>query len=156
MLTGGGYSQNVMNEASLQDVEIGVKHRTQVRVRYAETDQMGVVYHANYLVWMEIGRVELVRSLGLNYRDLEQSEGLALAVVEAKCRYLFPARYDEEIRVETSVEAFTPRSIDFGYELSAADSGRLVATGQTRHLWVNRDMRPSRLPEQYLDRLRLG
>ena len=132
------------------------KHETRVRVRYAETDQMGVVYHANYLVWMEIGRVELVRSLGMSYKDLEATEGLALAVVEVQCRYLYPARYDQEIFVSTNVAAFTARSITFGYEIKSSDGGRLLANGETRHLWVNRDMRPSRLPDQYLAKLRIG
>ena len=133
------------------------RHASRVRVRYAETDQMGVVYHANYLVWMEIGRVELVRSRGFNYKDLERTEKLALAVVEAQCRYLHPARYDQEILILTEVRAATTRSIAFGYELrlDAAD-GRLLATGQTRHVWVNQEMRPCRLPPRYSDLLRLG
>ena len=80
-----------------------MSQQTRLRVRYAETDQMGVVYYANYLVWMEVGRVECVRALGLQYKDLEQSEGLFLSVVESNCRYLYPARYDQEISVETSV-----------------------------------------------------
>lgn len=129
-------------------------HESRVRVRYAETDQMGVVYHANYLVWMEIGRVELVRSLGLNYKDLETTEGLALAVVEVGCRYLHPARYDQEIAIVTTVARFTPRSIRFGYELRAVEENRLLATAETSHVWLNREMRPTRLPEQYLSKLR--
>lgn len=132
-------------------------HQTHVRVRYAETDQMGVVYHANYLVWMEIGRVELVRSRGFNYKDLEHLEGLALAVVEVQCRYRHPARYDQEIAIHTFVKAATSRSIEFGYELRVAGAeGRLVATASTRHIWVNREMRPTRLPEKYHAVLRLG
>ena len=78
------------------------KHQVRSRVRYAETDQMGVVYHANYLVWMEIGRVEALREHGFHYKDLEGEAGIALAVVEAQCRYIYPARYDDEILVETS------------------------------------------------------
>ena len=133
------------------------KHQSRVRVRYAETDQMGVVYHANYLVWMEIGRVELVRSRGFNYKDLEHSEGLALAVVEVQCRYLHPARYDQEVVIQTEVTAATARAITFAYELRlAGGSERVVATGRTRHISVNREMRPTRLPEKYHAVLRLG
>ena len=141
----------------MNEGESAAKHRTQVRVRYAETDQMGVVYHANYLVWMEVGRVELVRSRGFNYKDLEHVEGLALAVIEAQCRYVYPARYDQELFVQTEVTAATTRTIEFGYEMRLASTGeRLLATGRTRHIWVNRDMRPTRLPEKYSAVLRVG
>ena len=128
-------------------------HQTRVRVRYAETDQMGVVYYANYLVWMEIGRVELVRAIGVDYNGLEQREGLFLAVVESHCRYLSPARYDQEVEVETWLASATPRSVDFGYKFRGLDSERLIARGSTRHVWLNRQMRVTRLPEQYLSLL---
>jgi acyl-CoA thioester hydrolase len=124
-------------------------------VRYAETDQMGVVYHANYLIWMEVGRVELVRSRGFAYKTLE-AEGLFLSVIEANCRYLFPARYDEEVIVETKVTKSSLRGVEFGYRVLSADSERLLAEGMTKHLWLNREMRPARLPEQYRDSIRLG
>jgi acyl-CoA thioester hydrolase len=130
-------------------------HESRVRVRYAETDQMGVVYHANYLVWMEIGRVELVRSLGLEYKKLE-AEGLFLSVVEANCRYLWPARYDQEVVIETRVREASSRMVEFGYRLREAESGRLLAEGHTRHLWLNRDWRPTRLPPMHFERLRVG
>jgi acyl-CoA thioester hydrolase len=110
---------------------------------------MGVVYYANYLVWLEVGRVELVRARGLPYKDLEQSEGLFLGVVEVNCRYLYPARYDQEILIETCVTKSTARAIEFGYELRSAGEGRLLVEATTRHLWLNREMRPARLPEQY-------
>jgi acyl-CoA thioester hydrolase len=126
------------------------KHRTRVRVRYAETDQMGVVYYANYLIWMEIGRVELFRSWGFNYKDIEETEGLFLAVIESNCRYLRPARYDQEIVVETEVSNSNPRVVEFTYNMIAADGGTLLATGVTRHMWLSREWRPARLPEQYL------
>ena len=124
-------------------------HEARLRVRYAETDQMGVVYHANYLVWMEIGRVELVRSLGFNYKDLEEKEGLCLAVIEANCRYLYPARYDQEIIVMTEVASSSPRGIEFAYAIRSADPDRLLAEGLTRHMWLNREFRPTRLPPHY-------
>jgi len=130
-------------------------HETRFRVRYAETDQMGVVYHANYLVWMEIGRVELVRSRGFNYKDLEQ-EGLYLAVMEANCRYIYPARYDQEIVIRTAVSKSSARVIEFAYEIRSADPDRLLTQGSTRHIWLNREFRPARLPERYHGLLRLG
>ncbi len=132
------------------------KHSTRIRVRYAETDQMGVVYYANYLVWMEIGRVEFVRSRGFNYKDLEQTEGLYLSVIDASCRYLYPARYDQEVTIQTEIVKSSSRIIEFAYEVRSADSGRLLADGRTRHIWLNREWRPCRLPERYHDILRVG
>jgi acyl-CoA thioester hydrolase len=124
-------------------------HQTSLRVRYAETDQMGVVYYANYLVWMEVGRVELVRSLGFQYRELEQSEGLYLSVIEAHCRYIYPARYDQEIVVETTIVKATSRTVEFGYRIGSVEPERLLAEGATRHLWLNKEWRPASLPERY-------
>src|ERR1700678_1237321 len=95
---------------------------TRVRVRYAETDQMGVVYHANYLVWFEVGRVELLRSMGFDYKRMEAEDGIGIAVVEATSRYKAPARYDDELIVRTRVRAVRSSLIKFGYEvLRAAD-----------------------------------
>lgn len=119
------------------------------RVRYAETDQMGVVYHANYLVWMEMGRVELCRSLGVRYRDMEEVDGVLLAVAEATCRYQSPARYDDEIVVTTTVARATTRLLEFAYRICEAESGRVLCTGTTKHLFCGRDLRPCRLPEKY-------
>ena len=124
-------------------------HQTRLRVRYAETDQMGVVYYANYLVWMEVGRVELVRSLGFPYKDLEQSEGLYLSVVDANCRYIYPARYDQEVVVETRIAKAGSRMVEFGYRISSAEPERLLAEGGTRHIWLNREWKPTSLPERY-------
>jgi acyl-CoA thioester hydrolase len=124
-------------------------HQVRLRVRYAETDQMGIVYHANYLVWMEIGRVEFVRARGFNYKDLEQTDGLLLSVVEAQCRYLFPARYDDEIVVHTEIRRANPRLIEFSYEIRLAENNRLLASGTTKHCWLNREMKPTKLPSQY-------
>jgi acyl-CoA thioester hydrolase len=120
-----------------------------LRVRYAETDQMGVVYHANYLVWMEMGRVELCRSMGVRYRDMEAEDGVLLTVVEARCRYHSPARYDDEVIVSTKLVRSTSRLIEFGYEMQSADSGQKLATGGTTHMFCGREMRPCRLPEKY-------
>ena len=118
------------------------------RVRYAETDQMGVVYHANYLVWMEMGRVELCRSLGVSYRDME-AEGILLTVAEANCRYMAPARYDDEVSVMTTVKRSTTRLLEFEYAISSVETGRKLAVGVTTHIFCNRELKPSRLPERY-------
>jgi acyl-CoA thioester hydrolase len=125
------------------------QHETRLRVRYAETDQMGVVYYANYLVWMEIGRVELVRALGFPYKELEETDGLYLAVIEATCRYLYPARYDEEIVIETQILNSNTRVIEFAYVIRSAEPERVLARGSTRHMWLNRELRPAHLPERY-------
>ncbi len=119
-----------------------------VRVRYAETDQMGVVYHANYLVWMEVGRVEYCRASGYRYRDLE-AEGILMAVVEANCRYLSPALYDDEIVVRTTIEEATPRIVRFGYQILSCEDGRLLAEGSTKHVFCGRDRRAAKLPKQF-------
>jgi len=123
-------------------------HETRFRARYAETDQMGVVYHSNYVIWFEVGRVELCRSLGVRYRDMER-EGVLLAVAEVNCRYLSPVRYDDEIAIKAWVESATARMIQFGYEVRVAESGRLAARGYTKHLFCNRDLQRIRLPERY-------
>ena len=124
------------------------EYETRVRVRYAETDQMGVVYHANYYVWMEIGRVEYVRSRGLNYKHLEQ-DGLYLAVIETQCRYLAPARYDDEVSIATRITSSTARTVEFAYDLRSTATDQLLASGATRHMWLNREWRPTALPEAY-------
>ena len=120
-----------------------------VRVRYAETDQMGVVYHANYLVWFEVGRVELMRSMGLEYKRLEEDHGCLIAVVEAQARYKAPARYDDEIAIRTSVLALRGPIIRMGYEVVRVNDETLLATGETTHVVVGRDMKRVRLPEPY-------
>src|SRR5579863_2651075 len=124
-------------------------HETRFRVRYAETDQMGVVYYANYLIWMELGRAEYCRAAGIRYRDMELEDGVRLAVVDAHCRYLYPARYDEEIVVKTWVAKANQRMVEFGYEIREAQTGRQLASGDTKHIFLGEDMRPAKLPEKY-------
>lgn len=121
-------------------------NETRLRVRYAETDQMGVVYHANYIIWMEVGRVELCRSLGLRYRDLERNEGVLLAVVEADCRFAQPALYDDEVIVKAWVDEANPRLVRFGYEIRNAETNVVLATGHTRHVFLGPDRKPRKLP----------
>jgi acyl-CoA thioester hydrolase len=124
-------------------------HETRFRVRYAETDQMGVVYYANYLVWMEIGRAEYCRAAGIRYKDMEADDGVRLAVVDAHCRYLHPARYDEEVVVRTRLARANRRMIEFQYEIRDALDGRKLASGETRHIFLGADMKPVKLPEKY-------
>ena len=123
---------------------------TRLRVRYAETDQMGVVHHANYYAWMEIGRLEYVRALGMNYHELEKSDGLLLAVVETECRYMSPARFDQEIVIRTMLNHANARMAEFHYELCDAISFRLIARGRTKHIWVTPTFKPVKLPAHYL------
>lgn len=109
--------------------------QTPVRVRYAETDQMGVVYHSNYLIWFEVGRAELLRELGLAYTLFEE-QGLAAAVVEATCRYRRPVLYDDDLIIETNLESFSSRKLRFTYKVLR--DGILLAEGKTLHVFVDR------------------
>jgi acyl-CoA thioester hydrolase len=122
---------------------------TRIRVRYAETDQMGVVYYANYLVWMEVARVEFCKAAGFSYEEMEREDGVLLAVSEARCRYHFPARFDQEVIILTTLAEAHPRMVSFAYEMRLAEDGRKIATGETRHVFVGRDLKPVRLPEKY-------
>jgi len=124
-------------------------NETRIRVRYAETDQMGVVYSANFFIWMEVGRVELCKACGFSYRDMEQDDGVYLAVAEASCRYRSPARFDDEVIIKTWIEEANTRIVIFQYEMRMADGDRILATGHTRHVFVNRTMQRTRLPAKY-------
>lgn len=121
--------------------------RSRVRVRYAETDKMGVVYHANFLIWFEIGRTDWLRASGCTYRKLEE-EGVSLPVIEAHCRYRTPARYDEELDVVTHGRLLTPARVAFDYEVVRGEAAEIVATGHTIHAAVDRAGRPVRLPNR--------
>ena len=120
-----------------------------IRVRYAETDQMGVVYHSNYYIYFEIGRVELMRQRGVVYKDMEADDDALIVVAESSCRYLRPARYDELLRIRTRVAEARSRTIRFAYELYNDASGELLATGETLHVICDRQGRPKALPEKY-------
>jgi acyl-CoA thioester hydrolase len=127
-----------------------IEHRTTIRVRYAETDQMGVAYYANYVMWMEVGRTELCRAIGVRYRDMEEHDGILLVVAESQCRYISPARYDDEVQIHTWIEQANPRLVSFGYEFHRAADGALLAKGLTRHVYCGRDLRPCKLPPKYV------
>ncbi len=122
---------------------------TRLRVRYAETDQMGVVYHANYLVWFEVGRVEYIRQMGLDYRLMETEENAMIAVVEATARYKAPARYDDELIVRTTLAGVRGSIVRFRYAVVRASDELLLCEGETVHLVVDRDMKRRELPEKY-------
>ena len=137
-----------MSEASRPAATSGIEHR----VTYAETDQMGVVYHANYLIWFEMARTEHLRRTGVSYRELE-AQGVFLAVVQALVRYRSPARYDDVVRIKCWVADAGSRRVTFGYEAELADRGTLLATGETVLVALNRQYSPSRLPDHVLEQL---
>ncbi|HZQ22150.1 MAG TPA: thioesterase family protein [Terriglobales bacterium] len=128
----------------------GQMNETRFRVRYAETDQMGVVYHSNHFIWFEMGRVELLRQLGFSYKDMESEDGCFIAVVEARCKYRAPAKYDEELVVRTVLKNVRESVIHFTYELMRAEDGGLLAEGETTHIVTNAEMKIRALPEKYM------
>jgi acyl-CoA thioester hydrolase len=125
-----------------------------LRVRYAETDQMGVVYHSNYFVWFEVGRVELLRQLGFTYKEMERDDNCHIAVVDARCRYKVAARYDEELIVRTHLKNIRESLIHFGYELLRAEDGTLLAEGETTHIVIDESMKIKPMPQKYLTAFR--
>jgi acyl-CoA thioester hydrolase len=133
--------------------EKGVKNmefvETEVNVRYAETDQMGVVYYANYLVWFEVGRAAWCKAKGFHYAEMESTDGRYLMVAEASCRYKAPAHFEEDIVVRTALAKASDRVIRYRYEICNKNTGQLLATGETAHIITNLTHRPARLPERY-------
>ena len=125
------------------------------RVRYAETDQMGVVYYANYLVWMEVGRTDFCKALGFDYRDMEK-EGVYMAVAEATCRYVLPARYDNAILVQTRLDRVSRKIVAFSYSILNEETGQLLAEGKTVHITMGTDHKSRSLPPQYYELLSTG
>ena len=122
---------------------------SRLRVRYAETDQMGIVYYANYFIWMEVARVDFCKDIGFRYKDMEIEDGILLAVAESHCRYLSPARFDDEVSIDTSVMDMNRRMVTFGYEITC--EGRRLATGWTKHIFLDRALRPVTLPPKYME-----
>jgi acyl-CoA thioester hydrolase len=125
-------------------------YETRLRVRYAETDQLGVVYHSNYIVWFEVGRVEMLRQLGFSYREMEQQDDTHIAVVDVRCRYKMPARYDDLICVRTCLLNVRESLLRFGYEIVRDHDRALLAEGETVHLVVGADLKRMHLPKKYL------
>ena len=124
-----------------------------VRVRYAETDQMGIAYYANYLVWFEVGRSQYCNDRGFSYQNMERETGLFLIVAESYCRYREPAKYEDELIVTTRVSKLTRRTVRFSYEITRLPDGASVAVGETVHVLANAEGRPSSMPEKYLSLL---
>lgn len=129
-----------------------VKTESRIRVRYAETDQMGMVYYANYLIWMEVGRSDFCRECGFSYREMEREEQAFLAVAEANCRYLAPARYDDEVIIETVLSRVRSRVVEFSYRIKSG--GTVLAEGRTLHVVIGNDGRPRSMPDRYLELLK--
>jgi acyl-CoA thioester hydrolase len=127
-------------------------NESRVRVRYVETDQMGVVYHSNYLIWFEIGRVELIRQMGLNYKQMEEEDGCGISVVDVHARYRAPARYDDELAIETRLLAARGAVIKFGYRILRVEDRVLLCEGETTHVCVGKDMKKRSLPPKYAER----
>jgi acyl-CoA thioester hydrolase len=125
-------------------------NETRLRVRYAETDQMGVVYHSNHFIWFEVGRVELLRQLGFSYRDMEGKDNCFFAVAEAKCRYRAPVRYDEEVLVRTQLLNVRESVVHFGYELRRVEDSSLLAEGETTHIVTDAAMKVVAIPDKYM------
>ena len=132
----------------------GVTGEVRLRVRYAETDQMGVVYYSNFLVWFEIGRVELLRQLGFDYKTMEIEDGCFIPVVEANCRYKAPARYDDELIIATHVTGVRGAVLKFRYRVVRVSDQQLLAEGETTHVVTDHALTKRALPEKYLHALK--
>jgi acyl-CoA thioester hydrolase len=122
---------------------------TEVRVRYADTDQMGVVYYANYLIWFEVGRTELCRQRELDYRILEKKDQKFLTVAEAECRYHSAAHYDDLLKIRTRVERLRKRTMSFLYQIIRPEDNTLIASGRTVHVMVDDKGRPATIPPDF-------
>jgi acyl-CoA thioester hydrolase len=132
---------------------LGDWHETLLRVRYSETDKMGIVYYANYLVWFEIGRAEYCRVRGFSYKDMEENYDAFLVVAESYCRYKAPAYYDDELLIRTHITELRRRSLRFGYEIVRASDGHIIAEGETGHVVTDSSGRVRSFPEGYAQRL---
>lgn len=142
-----------MKRSKHEDVLSNQTAESRVKVRYAETDQMKVAYYANYFIWFEVGRSQYCNDCGFSYRDMERETGLFLIVAEASCRYKTPARYEDELIIRTRITELTRRTLRFKYEIERTDQAA-VAVGETLHVLINAEGRPSSFPEKYLALLR--
>jgi acyl-CoA thioester hydrolase len=136
--------------------ESEVWSETRVRVRYAETDQAGVVYHSNYLIWFEVGRVELCRDHGFHYRDMEKETGAYLPVTELRVKYRMPAKYDDDLIIRSRVTMIRSRSISFSYQVVRESDGQLLAEGETHHVVMSREGRAKAFPSKYAEMIKQG
>ena len=142
-----------MASVAPEDALFGEWSETLLRVRYSETDKMGVVYHANYLVWFEIGRTEFCRARGFSYREMEENDDAFLVVAESYCRYKAPAYYDYELLIRTHITELRRRSLRFGYEIVRASDGQIIAEGETGHVITDSTGHVRSFPEGYCQRL---
>ena len=130
--------------------KVEITGEARLRVRYAETDKMGVVYHSNYVIWFEVGRVELLRQLGFEYASMEKQDDCHIPVVDLRVRYKAPAQYDDEIVICTRLANVRSSLLHFVYEVQRAGDGMLLATGETMHIIVDSQFQRRTLPEKYL------
>lgn len=128
-------------------------HETEIRVRYAETDKMGIVHHSNYLIWFEFGRSEFCRARGFSYKEMEEVDNALMVVAEAYCRYKSPAYYEDDLTIRTKLEEMRSRSIRFVYEIVRASDDALLAEGETLHLVTDHNKKVRSLPPQYKEKL---
>jgi acyl-CoA thioester hydrolase len=128
-------------------------HETEITVRYAETDQMGVVYHANYLVWFEIGRTDICKARGFSYREMEENDDALMVVAEVYCRYKSPAFYDDKLIVRTKVEEVRSRTVRFVYEIFRPSDGLILVEGESLHIFTDKLKKVRTLPEKYRELL---
>jgi acyl-CoA thioester hydrolase len=131
-----------------------VVNESHLRVRYAETDQMGVVYHANHFIWFEVGRVDFLRQLGFTYKAMERDDDCFIPVVDARCRYKAPVHYDDDVVVRSYLKHVREKVVRFGFELRMKETGELLAVGETTHIVTNAKMKIRTLPEKYLKAFR--
>ena len=136
--------------------KIDIAGEARLRVRYAETDKMGVVYHSNYVIWFEVGRVELLRQLGFEYATMEKEDDCHIPVVDLRVRYRAPAVYDDEIVIRTQLKNVRSSLLHFSYEVARAGDGVLLATGETMHIIVDGQFQRRTLPERYMKAFTAG
>jgi len=132
------------------DLKTEISGETTLRVRYAETDRMGVVYHSNFVIWFEVGRVELLRQLGFQYSEMEHQDNCHIPVVDLRVRYKAPAQYDDEIVIRTVIKNVRTSLLHFTYEVCRQSDRTLLATGETMHIIVDDKFERRPLPEKYL------
>jgi acyl-CoA thioester hydrolase len=128
-------------------------HETELQVRYAETDQMGVVHHANYLIWFELGRTNICKAKGFSYRDMEEQDDSLMIVAEVYCRYKSPAYYDDKLTVLTKVEEVRSRTVRFLYQIVRPVDNTLLVEGESLHIFTDKQKRVRTLPEKYRELL---
>jgi acyl-CoA thioester hydrolase len=124
-------------------------NETKINVRYAETDQMGIVHHSNYYVWFELARTEYCKAKGFSYRDMEREDGALMVVAESYCRYKLPAFYDDELIIRTKIEDVRSRTLRFLYEVFRPSDNKLLAEGETMHVVTDVNKRVRSMPEKY-------